>query len=228
MTMPRRTFLGLAASVLPASAMAFDFRSGSGSSRPSEPPPGSVGRQSQMLFVGEGNRRFGLTSLLVLGDNAAWYADFKSRVVKRDEDRIGILRDIPLVGKLFAPRLRTGDFNASREIGLTFRVNDAMVVDLHRSKLTRQALAQKLLNREETAPILRLPGARGPVRTVGVVNQKISYFLVSAPLPVQSYSPPAPLRALAGGTPATQIGRAYNNGEALLVSVSPSIFTGWS
>ncbi len=228
MTIPRRTFLGLAAAFLPASAMAFDFRSGADSSRPSEPPPGSVGRQSQMLFVGQGNRRFGLKSLLVLGDNAAWYASFQRRVVQRDEDRIGILRDIPLVGQLFAPRLRSRDFDASRQIGLTFRVNDAMVVDLHRSKLSRQALAQKLLNSDETGPILRLPGASGPVRTVGVVNQKISYFLVSAPLPVQSFSPPAPLRALAGGTPATEIGRAYNNGEALLVSVSPSIFTNWS
>ena len=228
MTLPRRTFLGLMGAALPVGASAFDLRSGSGSSRPSEPPPGSVGRLSAMLMRGKDNRNFFLTSLLVLADGGAWYAAFQRRVVQRDEDRIGILRDIPLLGQLFAPSLRSSDFSASRQIGLSLRLGETLIVDLHRSQLSRQQLAHELMSGKRLVPALQLPNAAEPVQSVGVANQKISYFLVGGPAPVNLDSPPAPFMALSQGAQAEPIGRAFNSGKLLLVSVSPSILTGWS
>lgn len=225
--MKRRTFLAAAASLLPASALAFDLRSGSDGRGERNEPLGS-GRLSKMLFRGEGNRQFGLTNVLVLADSGAWYADFKTSVVRRDEDKIGILSDIPLVGDLFAPRLRGNDFSASRQIGLAFQLDDTLLLDLHRSELARQQLAQQILSSQRPGAALVLPGAPGPVRTVGAANQKISYFLIGGPGPVSPTQPPKPLRSLANGAQARQIGAAYNNGETLLTLVRPSILTGWS
>ncbi len=224
--MKRRSFLAAAASLLPASALAFDLRSGSDGRGERDEPLGS-GRLSKMLFRGEGNRQFGLSNLLVLAESGAWYADFRTRVVRRDEDRIGILHDIPLVGDLFAPRLRGSDFNAGRQIGLTFQLDDTLLIDLHRSELARRQLAQQIVSSQQTMPALTLPNAPGPVRSVGAANQKISYFLIGGPAPVSSSQPPKPLRSLANGAEATQIGAAYNNGEALLALVRPSILNGW-
>ncbi len=225
--MKRRTFLAGAAALLPASALGFDLRSGSDGRGDRNEPLGS-GRLSKMLFRGEGNRQFGLSNLLVLADSGAWYADFSRSVVRRDEDKIGILRDIPLVGNLFAPRLRGSDFNANRQIGLAFQLDDTLLIDLHRSELARRQLAQQLLTQQEQTPPLTLHGASGPVRTFGAANQRISYFLVRGPLPVWAEQPPKPLRSLANGAEPRRIGAAYNNGEALLALVRPSILTGWS
>ncbi len=225
--MKRRTFLAAAASLLPASALAFDVRTGSGGRDERNEPLGS-GRLSKMLFRGEGNRQFGLSNVLVLADTGAWYADFKTSVVRRDEDKIGFLRDIPLVGNLFAPRLRGRDFDANRQIGLAFQLDDTLLLDLHRSELARQQLAQQIMSSQSSAPNLVLPGAPGPVRTIGAANQKISYFLIRGPGAVSPSQPPKPLRSLANGAQATRIGTAYNNGEALLTLVRPSILTGWS
>ncbi len=225
--MNRRLFLAAAATLLPAGALAFDLKSGSDGRGERNEPLGS-GRLSKMLFRGEGNRQFGLTDILVLADSGAWYADFTTRVIRRDEDRIGILRDIPIVGNLFAPRLSGRDFSSNLQIGLVFQLGDTLLVDLHRSELARRQLAQQLLSKQEMTPPLILPGSRAPVRSVAAANQKISYFLVGAPLPVMASHAPQPLRALAEGAEATRIGAAYNNGETLLTLVRPSILNGWS
>jgi len=229
MTLPRRTFLGLAAGLLPASALAVELRSGSGGDSPTfQAPPGGGGRMGKMLFRGTSNRQFGLSSILVLADGGAWYADFTNRVVRRDEDKLGILRDIPLVGQFFAPTLRGRDFIASQQIGLTFQLKDTLLVDLHRTDLARQQLAQRILSAEARPPVLTMPSAGQPVQTVAVANQKISYFLLGPPSPVGPDSAPAPLRALAAGETVRSIGKAYVKGSDLLVLVSPSILTGWS
>ncbi|GAB5470753.1 MAG: hypothetical protein Kilf2KO_37830 [Rhodospirillales bacterium] len=210
-------------------ASAFDLRSGSGSDRPHEDlGPGARGRLSKMLFRGEGNRQFGLSSLLVLADEGAWYADFSRRVVQRDEDRVGILRDVPLLGQFFAPTLRARDFSESRQIGLAFQLDETLLIDLHRSGQSRQQLAEAIMAGTDRPGTLALAGSAKPVQTVGAANQKISYFLLGGPSPVNPEQPPKPLRQLAGGAQAQQIGRAYNNGETLLVLVRPSILTGWS
>lgn len=225
--MKRRSFLAAAASLLPASAFAIELRGGFDGRGERNEPLGS-GRLSKMLFRGEGNRQFGLSNVLVLADGGAWYADFKTSVVRRDEDKIGILSDLPLIGDLFAPRLRGRDFGANRQIGLAFQLDDTLLIDLHRSELARQQLAQQILSSQDPSPSLVLPGAPGPVRTIGAANQKISYFLIGGPGPVSMTQPPKPLRSLANGAQAQRIGTAYNNGEALLTLVRPSILTGWS
>lgn len=229
MSTTRRSLLALAAAALPATALAFDLRSGSNSDNPlQKPSPGGSGRLSRMSFRGEGNRQFSLSSLLVLADGGAWYADFARRVVQRDEDKLGILRDIPLVGGLFTPTLRGRDFDASRQIGLAFQLGDSLLVDLHRSGLSRRQLAERLLAADKAAPALTLPGAGKPVETVGAANQTISYFLIGGPAAVAPGRPPAALTALAAGEAAQPIGRAYAKANNLLLLVSPSILTGWS
>ena len=222
----RRSFLAAAATLLATPALAIDLKSGSGGRGDRNEPLGS-GRLSSMSFRGEGNRQFQLTNLLVLADGGAWYADFQRRVVRRDEDKIGILADIPIVGSLFTPRLRGKNFDHSLQLGLVFQLNDTLLIDLHRSKLARQQLAQKLIASKERSPALTLPGASGPVQSVGAANQKISYFMIGGPDGVVPGQPPRPLAALAEGTPVTGIGAAYNNGQTLLTLVRPSILTGW-
>ncbi len=228
----RRAFLAAATSLLATpmladSARAIEWKSGSDGRGERTEPLGS-GRLSSMTFRGEGNRQFKLTNLLVLADGGAWYADFQRRVVRRDEDKIGILADIPLVGSLFTPRLRGKNFDHSLQLGLVFQLNDTLLIDLHRSKLAREQLAEKLIASKERSPTLTLPGASGPVQSVGAANQKISYFLIGGPDAVAPGQAPKPLVALAEGAQATGIGSAYNNGQTLLTLVRPSILTGWS
>ncbi|MEO1192572.1 MAG: hypothetical protein AAFY02_12495 [Pseudomonadota bacterium] len=169
-----------------------------------------------------------MTSVLVLDDSGAWYSDFTGRVLRRDEDRIGILRDIPLVGRFFTPTLRARDFSQALQIGLVFQLEETLLIDLHRSGRSRQQLSQALMSGQEPGPALSLAGASGPVRTIGAANQRISYFTVGGPPPVNPVQPPKPLRLLSNGAQAREIGRAYNKGETLLTVVNPSILTGWS
>ena len=58
--------------------------------------------------------------------------------------------------------------------------------------------------------------AAGAVRSVGLANQQVSYWLAGGPQSVYGSQSPAPLRALADDAEATGIGTAYAGGLGLV------------
>lgn len=232
MSLSRRSLLGLAASLLPGAALATEFTWGKSENSPTVQPDTS-GRWDFMRFLLRGNRNFTARQALVLTDAAAYSGSFAGRVMLRDENRIGILRDIPLVGEFFQNRLRGRDFDPTLQVGLAYQAGETLVLDLHRTRITLDTLAQRFVEAgsETGVQSLAMPDSGVTVRTLIAANQTISAHVTAAILsPVTAGSAPAALQQLAAADPAViQVGEVYRHPEGhLLVLVRPSILTGWN
>ncbi|HKY94593.1 MAG TPA: hypothetical protein VJL84_04775 [Kiloniellales bacterium] len=230
MTLSRRTLLLAGAGLLAAGpAAAIETTWGSKSGQPWEDHGGSK-RGDFMPFKLKGNKAFTARQILVVTDAGAYGGDFTGQVFVRDENKIGIVKDIPLVGALFDQRLRGKDFDPNQRIGTALQLGDTLVIDLHVTKVTLQTLAAQLVNSgERPTSSLALPEGR-TVQAVVAANDFWSYTVGGKVLnAVDPAKPPAALAALASGITADQVGEAYRHPEgALLVLVRPSILTGWS
>lgn len=234
MSVSRRHLLGLAAlaplALTAGDAAAIDFDFGRDEDGPDQDSE-QLGRIDYMPFRLKGNVDFTARRVLLLTDAAAYGGSLEGRVTVRDEDKIGIVEDVPLVGGLFSDRLRAKDFDPARRIGTAYRVDDALVLDLHLTRITLQGLAQRFAEAgsDPASPSATLPGSGQVVRSLVAANQKVSYHANAALLsPVVAPGNPT-LAALAGSEAAAQpVGEVYDlDGEHLLVHVRPSILTGW-
>ncbi len=238
MTMTRRTLLGLAAGLVPASALtsragAFETTFGSPGENPGmQTPDGEIVDYMKLRLTD--NSSFAARSGLVVTDAGAWFGAFRGKTVVRDENKIGIVKDIPLVGELFSDRLREQDFDPALRIGSVFRIGETLVVDLHLTRVTVEALAQSLLQGSgRPSESLTLPGFGGErlvPRSLIAANQTVSYHVPAAVLAgVDPATPPEALVLLAEPGRAEVIGEAYRHADGhLLTLVRPSILTGWS
>lgn len=230
MAFTRRSLLALTAlSLIPGTgALALDTQSGTKGGNPQSEPPSEETVDFMRLTL-PGNRSFAARHALVLTDAGAWYGALKGKTVKRNEDKIGIVKDVPILGDLFSERLRSKDFDPALMIGRVFRVEEVLVVDLHLTRVTTQALAQRLLGGERPTESLTLPGGGVP-RSLITANQSVSYHVPAAALSaVDPAQAPAALRALADNIEPLAIGEAYRHAEGhLLTLVRPSLLTGWS
>jgi hypothetical protein len=230
MTITRRKLLISAAVVLAAGpAAAVETTWGSPSGQPQENEPGLIGPRDYMPFVLESNQGFTARQVLVVTDAGAYGGALDRQVFVRDENKIGILRDIPLVGQLFSERLRGKDFDPAMRIGTALKLGDTLVVDLHRTKVTLQTKAASLSGAGR--PTVSASLSEGEViKSLVAANDTWSYHVNGTVLaPLDPAAPPAALAALAGGVEAELVGEAYAHPEGhLLVLVRPSILTGWS
>jgi hypothetical protein len=192
----------------------------------------SAGKRSDfMAFKMKGNKSFTARQLLVVTNAGAYGGKLDGQVQVRDENKIGILRDVPLVGQLFTERLRGKDFDPEYRIGTALQLGDTLVVDLHTTKITLQTLASQLVNAGQGRPTTSAALPEGKtIQAVVAANDFWSYTVGGKVLnAIDPKSPPAALAALASGVTAEQVGEAYRHPEgALLVLVPPSILTGWS
>lgn len=232
MSITRRSLLTLAALALPAGAQAFEFKWGGNSDAPGMQHRDEAGGFDFMRLELRNGDFFTARSGLIVTDAGAYYGSFAGRVRVRDENKIGIVKDIPLVGGLFTDRLRGRDFDPALQIGQVYRLDETLVVDLHLTRQTLDALAVRLLSPSDSpTPTLRFPGAGGAVvQSLVVANQTVSYHLPAGGFPpVRAGNPPAVLQALTQPGKAEPIGQAYRHAEGhLLTLVRPSILTGWS
>ena len=234
MSLTRRALLAAGAGLLPAIALgspaaAIETTGGSNSGQPQENQPGLIGPRDYMPFVLEGDRGFTARLVLVVTDAGAYGGALDRQVYVRDENKIGILRDVPLVGQLFSERLRGRDFDPALRIGTALQLGDTLVIDLHRTKVTLQTKAASLSGSGRPTVGASLP--EGPViQTLVAANDTWSYHVNGTVLsPLDPASPPAALAALASGVEAELVGEAYAHPDGhLLVLVRPSILTGWS
>jgi len=233
MTVTRRTLLSLAAAFLPARAFAIETTFGKPDNSPgAETPDGEIVDYMRLRL--QDNSSFAARSGLVVTDAGAWFGEFRGKTVVRDENKIGIVKDIPLVGELFSERLRAKDFEPQLRIGSVFRVEETLVVDLHLTRITVDTLAQSLLNGSgrptESLAIPGYGGERVVPKSLITANQLVSYHVPAAVLAgVDPARPPAALTLLAEPGRAELIGEAYRHAEGhLLTLVRPSILTGWS
>lgn len=233
MPLSRRSLLGLLAAAAASPAAALDTTLGSPGENPGmKTPDGEVVDYMRLRLTD--NSSFAARSGLVVTDSGAWFGSFKGKTVVRDENKIGIVKDIPLVGELFSDRLRGQDFDPSLRIGTVYRVDETLVVDLHRTKVTLEVLATTLLAAAgRPTESLAMPGLGGdPVvpRSLIAANQLVSYHVPAAVLAgVDPASPPPALSALAAGGAGEALGEAYRHADGhLLTLVRPSILTGWS
>ncbi len=226
----RRSLLAVAAlSVIPGgAAFAIETTFGSKGGNPLSEPQGDESVDFMRLTL-PNNHSFAAREALLLTDAGAWFGALKGKTVRRDEDKIGIVKDIPFVGGLFSERLREKDFDPSLMIGRVFRVEEVLVVDLHLTRVTTQALAQRLLAGERPKESLRLPGGAVPGSLI-TANQSVSYHVPAAALSaVDPAKPPAALRSLADNVEPLAIGEAYRHAQGhILTLVRPSLLTGWS
>lgn len=233
MTYSRRHLLGLAAfgplvlTAGPAAAIETEF--GREEDSPQSDPE-QIGELDFMRFLLKGNENFTARRVLVLTDAAAYGGSLEGQVTVRDEDKIGIVEDIPLVGGLFRDRLRAQDFDPAQRIGTAYRLDDTLVLDLHMTRITLQTLAAR--HAESGSPAgsasLALPNGT-TVQSLVAANQKVSYHATAALLrPVTAPGDPG-LQALAASEGAAQpVGEVYaHEGGHLLTLVRPSILTGW-
>jgi hypothetical protein len=233
MTVTRRALLGLAAGFAPATALAFETTFGSPGENPGMTTPDGEIVDYMKLRLAD-NASFAARSGLVVTDAGAWFGAFRGKTVVRDENKIGIVKDIPLVGELFSDRLREKDFDPALRIGSVFRVGETLVIDLHLTRVTVDTLAQTLLNGSgRPSESLTLPdfgGERLVPKSLIAANQMVSYHVPAAVLAgVDPARPPEALTLLAEPGRAEVIGEAYRHAEGhLLTLVRPSILTGWS
>ncbi len=240
MPMTRRALLALAATAaaIPSTfassaAQAFDTTFGKPENSPTaEPPDGETVDYMRLRLTD--NSSFAARDGLVVSDAGAWYGSFKGKTVVRDENKIGIVKDIPLIGGLFSDRLREQDFDPTLRIGSVFRVGKTLVIDLHLTRVTVEVLAATLLaGKGRPQESLSLPGPGGErqvPQSLIAANQTVSYHVPAAVLSgVDPAKPPAALSALAEAGEAELIGDAYRHAAGhLLTLVRPSILTGWS
>jgi len=207
-------------------AGAFEFRFGS-EGRGQDSGPDDTGRSSQMLFTLAGGARFKAKSLLIVTDSGAYTVAFARKVTRRDEDKIGIVRDAPLVGGLFTDRLRGKNFDPSLRIGPLYGLEETLVADLRRGGGSLQDAAAEIETKGTPPPRpFTLRGQDQPVAALRVANQKISYGVAGPQFTQwrQGLDSPA-LRALANGKTAESLGGAYRSERQLLLLVNPSILT---
>lgn len=235
MPLTRRALLALAATAaaIPRGAEAFDTTFGKPENSPTaEPPDGEIVDFMRLRL--DDNSSFAARSGLVVTDAGAWFGSFKGQTVVRDENKIGIVKDIPLIGGLFSDRLRAKDFDPALRIGSVFRVEETLVVDLHLTRVTVDVLATTLLagsgRPQESLAIPAGAGEKQVPKSLVVANQMVSYHTPAAVLSgVDPAKPPAALAALAEPGLAELIGDAFRHAEGhLLTLVRPSILTGWS
>lgn len=230
MTLSRRMLLLAGAGLLAAGpARAIETTWGSKSGQPWENQSGSK-RSDFMPFKLKGNKAFTARQILIVTDAGAYGGALTGEVFVRDENKIGIVKDIPLLGALFDDRLRGKDFDPSYQIGSALQLGDTLVLDLHWTKVTLQALAAQIVNggKRPTASA-SLPDGQ-TIQAVVAANDFWSYTVGAKVLAaIDPAKPPAALAALASGVTADQVGQAYRHPQgALLVLVRPSILTGWS
>lgn len=230
MALSRRTLLIAGAGLLAATpALAVDTTWGSKSDQPWDNQSGSK-RGDYMPFKLKGNKAFTARQIIVITDAGAFGGAMTGKVNTRDENKIGIVKDIPLLGGLFEDRLRAKDFDSKLRIGTALQLGDTLVVDLHRTKVTLQTLASQIVNSgKKPSGSATLPEG-GTIQGVIAANDTWSYSVNGSVLAaIDPSKPPAALAALASGVTADQVGEAYRNTSgALLVLVRPSILTGWS
>lgn len=231
MSITRRKLLISSVFLLAATpAAAIETTWGSKSGQPWEDE--SAGKRSDFMpFKLKGNKAFTARQILVVTNGGAYGGKLDGQVQVRDENKIGILRDIPLVGQLFTAGLRGKDFDPSQRIGTALQLGDTLVIDLHTTKITLQTLAMQLTAPGASRPTTSasLPEGKA-IEAVVAANDYWSYTVGGKVLnAIDPKAPPAALAALAGGITAEQVGEAYRHPEgALLVLVRPSILTGWS
>jgi hypothetical protein len=231
MTLTRRTLLLASAGLLAAGpALAVETTWGSKSGQPWDNQSGSK-RSDYMPFKLKGNKAFTARQILVVTDAGAYGGALTGQVSTRDENKIGIVKDIPLIGGLFDDRLRGKDFDPKMRIGTALQLGDTLIVDLHFTKVTLQTLASQLVNSGQGRPKTSASLPEGKtIEAVVAANDFWSYSVGGKVLTgIDPAKPPAALAALASGVTADQVGEAYRHPSgALLVLVPPSILTGWS
>jgi hypothetical protein len=231
MTITRRKLLISGAVLLAAGpAAAIETTGGSNSGQPLE-DHGESKRRDYMAFKLKDNKAFTARQVLVVTDAGAYGGTLDGEVYVRDENKIGIVKDIPLIGGLFDERLRARDFDPAQRIGTALQLGETLAVDLHTTKITLQALASQLVSPGKGRPTVSASLPDGKVITSVVAANDFWSYTVGAKVlsALDPASPPAALAALASGVTAEQVGEAYRHPEgALLVLVHPSILTGWS
>ncbi len=205
------------------------------------------------------NRNYDLDAMVLLvnppglkGNPALVYGARTFNAVRwRNEDRIGVMRDLPLVGKLFSERIRPGDIRPENRVGSAYRLDGILIVDLRREvagegsdvampsvQAIRESLKHALAARADRLRGLNL-GDRGgpPVEEVSVLNRELSQTLVAGSFVAQTAAAPfigKPAGSAAG--PAVSripvlepwvkaVGAVYRSGGRLIVVVEPTILT---
>ena len=236
----RHIFLALALTVfatVPTSAIESDF--GGPDNRNAE--PGYVGPLSSITLRDKSNRSFTIKGLVAIASGRVYGGHIDGGIKPRDEDKIGIVRDIPLAGQFFTERLRAKDFDPGLRIGTVYRHEGVLIIDLRAGSTT--AAGEPLPGDMPLMPRLRSLGESGQptlrkllvssgaeVTGLRVVNQTQSF---DVPLGTLRSLPDNGKLSELSRLPAspwfftTPVGEAYLRGPELLLLVRPSILTGW-
>jgi hypothetical protein len=177
-----------------------------------------------------------VTKIVVVTANCAFRGDARASL-RRNVNRLGFTRDIPLIGQLFVDTPRRGDLNPGNQIGFAYLDGETLYVDARfiSGKGTVDRTLLSALSNGPTAgvtvPFAVVPNAP-PLQSVSVVNR--DYEFVVRPAHFTAVAPPGmrcgnnALSALPSLGPlfGQPLGTAHLVSWRLIVLVRPSIIAG--